>query len=243
MSVVKESSNLLLLLNQDIYAAKALELLLPCISGHKVKIILSQKVGKVDDLPPEILALKKIENDGAKEKFLHLAKQLSAEIFSYENINSAESLQEITNFHPDLMISIRFGQILKTPLINIPKLGVINLHSGILPNYRGVMATFWTIISGKKEIGTTLHYIRDAGIDTGDIISFSRMKVDFDSSLLQNISNLYEAGCTNIAEFLEKIERGEKIETTTQNKIGVGQYFSYPKQEDVRNFLQIMRLF
>jgi methionyl-tRNA formyltransferase len=227
----------------QVFAAKALEFLTPSLQQHKIKIILSQKVGKVDDLPPEILALKKIENDGAKEKFLHLAQRLNAEIFYYENVNSEASLQEIKGFNSDLIISIRFGQIFKQPLIDLPKLGVINLHSALLPRYRGIMGTFFTILHGEKKIGTTLHYIDNAGIDTGPIIASSFTEVDYNSSLLKNIGNIYEAGCANVAACLEKIARGEKIETISQNELGVGGYFSYPKAEDVKKFLRIMPLF
>jgi hypothetical protein len=56
--------NLLLFLNSDTHSTTALSLLLPTLKNHKIKIILSQKVGNVDDLPRELIAMKKVEQDG-----------------------------------------------------------------------------------------------------------------------------------------------------------------------------------
>jgi methionyl-tRNA formyltransferase len=234
---------ILLFLNEDIHAATGLNLLVTTLKNYDVKIILSKKVGNVDSLPDELKQMKKREQEGVAEVFVKLAAELRAEIFSYDNVNSEMALADFKNFAPDLAVSIRFGQIFKQPLINISRLGVINLHSGILPNYRGVLATFWAILNGDKEIGATLHFISDAKIDEGEVIGFSKVAVDFERSLISNINNVYEGGCALIAAAMEKIFRGEKIETTKQSELGAGQYFSYPKAEDVRKFLEVMRLY
>ena len=234
--------NLLLFLNSDIHSASALQLLSPHLQNHKIKIILSQKVGNVDALAPELLEMKRIEQLGAPEKFLELAGRLNAEIVSFSNVNSSEAVEEFLAFSPDLIISIRFGQIFKPSLIATSRLGVLNLHSGILPNYRGVLASFWAILSGEKNLGTTLHFVRDAGIDTGDIVGFSRTEIDWNLSLVENINNLYQDGCALISQALTKISAGEKIATLDQKTLGVGQYFSYPQKEDVAKFLKTMRL-
>jgi methionyl-tRNA formyltransferase len=230
---------ILFFLNEDIHAATALNLLLPILKNYEVKIILSKKVGRVDDLVSELQDLRKFEREGVVEVFVKLAAELRAEIFSYENVNSEIALNDFRDFAPDLAVSIRFGQIFKQALINIPRLGVINLHSGILPNYRGVLATFWAVLNGDREIGTTLHFISDAKIDEGEVIGISRMKVDFAKPLVSNITNLYEGGCLLISEVIGKISRGEKIATIKQ---GEGKYFSYPTAEDVKKFLEIMPL-
>jgi methionyl-tRNA formyltransferase len=235
--------NLLLFLNSDTHSATALSLLLPTLKNHKIKIILSQKVGNVDDLPRELIAMKKVEQDGILPLFAQLAANLNAEIVSYENVNFEIALQDFRKFSPDLIISIRFGQIFKQALINIPRYGVINLHSGILPNYRGILASFWAILNGEKKIGTTLHFISDSGIDSGDIIGFSESEIDWNSSLSSNINKLYEGGCALLSRNIEKISAGEKIVAKKQSEFAAGRYFSYPKSEDVKKFLQWMPLF
>lgn len=234
--------NLLLFLNSDTHSATALSLLLPTLKNHKIKIILSQKVGNVDDLPRELVEMKKIEQGGVAPLFAQLAADLNSEILNYENVNSEIALRDFQKFSPDLIISIRFGQIFKQALINIPRHGVLNLHSGILPNYRGILATFWAILNGEKKIGTTLHFITDAGIDTGDVIGFFESEIDWNSSLFSNINKLYEGGCALLSRNIKKISAGEKIAVKKQPELGAGKYFSYPRSEDVKKFLQLMPL-
>ena len=191
---------IILFLNNDIHSATSLNLLLPTLKNHELKIILSKKVGNTDNLPAQLIEMKSHEQFEIAEKF-------QIKTHSYKNVNSPEALNDFLEFAPDLIISIRFGQIFKQTLINIPKLGVLNLHSGILPNYRGVMASFWAVLNGEKKLGTTLHYINDATIDTGEIIEFSKTNIDWNSSLLLNINNLYQDGCDLILQALGKISK------------------------------------
>jgi len=234
---------ILLFLNEDIHAATALRLLFSTLQNHEVKIILSKKVGRVDDLASELQELRCVEKENVADIFVKLAAQLNAEIVSYENVNSEIALADFRDFDPDLAISIRFGQIFKAALIAIPQHGVINLHSGILPNYRGVLPTLRAILNGDKEIGMTLHFITDAKIDEGEVIDFYRVDVDFKRSLFFNINKLYEGASQLVYDVMEKIIRNEEIETTRQSEIGEGQYFSYPKKDEVEKFLQVMPLF
>lgn len=230
---------ILLFLNQDIHAKKALEILEETLQKHETKLILSNQVGKTQSLTEELVELKKIEQEKTKIFFV----KTKFHTFQHNNINSEEALAELRNFAPDLAISIRFGQIFKQDLINIPKFGVLNLHSGILPNYRGVMASFWAILNGEKKLGTTLHYIQNNGIDNGDVIDFSYSEIDWDKTFIENVNNLYDDGCEMIIKTLEKIEKGEKIKTIKQKDLGDGNYFSYPQEEDVKQFTKLMRLF
>ena len=225
-----------LFLNSDIHCAKALELLGDYLNNHQVKIILSQKVGKVDALPSELVEVQKLEKCDIQKKF-------SYQFSSYKKINSDYALEDLRKFSPDVMISIRFGQIFKNPdLINLAPFGILNLHSGILPNYRGIMASFWAILSGDKTLGTTLHYITDSGIDTGGIIGFSKSEIDWNLPLVKNINNIYRGGCDLILQTLDKIFAGEKINVTDQKTLHAGNYFSYPKSDEIKRFLDKMPL-
>ncbi len=234
---------ILLFLNSDIHSAKALEILAPELKKHEVKIILSQNVGKSSDLPSEIIEMKRLEKVGAEELLQNLAQNLSSKIIGFDDVNAPSSVDELAKFLPDLAISIRFGQIFKSEIIGLPRFGVLNLHSGILPNYRGVMASFWAILNGEKKLGTTLHYVRDSGIDTGDIVGFFEKEIDWNCSLISNINQLYYGGCELVLDALQKVSMCEKIQTIDQKTLGVGSYFSYPKKSDVVGFLKLMKMF
>jgi methionyl-tRNA formyltransferase len=235
--------NLLFLLNNDIHSALALQLLVPELKKHQVKIFLSEKVGNTNNLPEALRQLKELETKDVAEKFQELSRELNSEISFISRINAPERINKIRAFAPDLIIAIRFGEILKSEVIALPKFGVINLHSGILPNYRGIMATFWVILNGDKEIGTTLHYIEDAAIDRGAIIKISKSAVNFKESFVKNVANLYSQGCKDIAEFLQNLADGKKIVVIPKENLVKGTYYSYPSAADLNNFQKILTLF
>lgn len=233
---------ILLLLNSDIYCIKALQLLLPSLKNHEVSVLLSRKVGNLKEVPLELLRIKEVEGFAVEEN-LQKIRQNFGGIFEFvDDVNSKFAVEKIREIAPQLIISIRFGQILRHAVIEIPQFGVVNLHSGILPAFRGVMASLWAILRGEKEIGTTLHYIEDATIDTGRVIAISRRSVDFSASLVENILALYEVGCGDIIEFLAKVEKGEEIKFLQQENLGASNYYSYPSREDLEECAKVIRL-
>ena len=76
---------------------------------------------------------------------------------------------ELAALEPELGLSISYNQILRRPVLDLPRLGVVNFHAGMLPRYRGRNVINWAIINGEEEIGITAHQV-DEGIDTGAII-------------------------------------------------------------------------
>lgn len=152
----------------------------------------------------------------------------------FERPNASEGLASLRDLAPDLIISIRYRRILHEDAIAIPPLGVINLHSGILPDYRGVMATFWAMLDGRAEIGTTLHRITDRGIDTGTVIDINRQPAAYDRSYLSNVLSLYPAGCRSVVLAVQKLSAGEALEERRQP--AAGRYFSAPDENSVRRF-------
>jgi len=78
-------------------------------------------------------------------------------------------ISEVERIAPDLIICAFYPRIFPQRLIKIPPLGCINVHPGLLPEYRGRFGIPWHILNNEKEIGITIHYL-DEGIDTGDIL-------------------------------------------------------------------------
>jgi methionyl-tRNA formyltransferase len=149
--------------------------------------------------------------------------------------NTRDGLLELSAMNPDLIVSIRYRQILKSAAIAIPQQGVLNLHSGVLPDYRGVMATFWAMLAGEKETGTTLHRIVDAGIDTGPVLSIQRQALRPDWSYLANVLSLYDAGCAAMLAAMATIESGIEPASSIQ-PANTGAYFSAPEVTDLNRF-------
>lgn len=148
--------------------------------------------------------------------------------------NTADGLTALERLAPDLVVSIRYRRILRGAAIAIPRLGVLNLHSGVLPDYKGVMATFWAMLHGETMIGATLHRIIDSGIDTGPVIGTSRIPVGYGSSYLANVLRLYGPGCALVAAALQAFAAGREPAATPQEP--GGRYFSTPRADDIEAF-------
>jgi len=161
---------------------------------------------------------------GLEHMLVQPAQELNA-------INEPEGLALIAARRPDLLLSIRYGTILKDAVLAIPRIGVLNLHSGLLPAYKGVMATFRALLNGDSEIGTTLHWIEDSSIDTGRIIATTTMPVVPGKSYLAHVLALYEGGCDLLVDAVGRLERGEELASRPQG--GGGNYFSFPDQAEL----------
>jgi len=243
-----------ILANRDIAACSALNRLWPSLLvEHDVQLILSSSVGGSGDKRPEKLRELKIveqvyindflfpllrslpsERRGAWLDFDLLALQSGRPLWIMNRINEPEQRNQLAGFAPDLILSIRYGVILKKDVIAMPRLGVINLHSGVLPAYRGVMASFWALHNGESEIGTTLHTIDDASIDTGRVLARSSLSVQHGKSYLWHVLALYEAGCANVLTTIESLTAGNELHGEAQ---GDGEnYYSFPDQSAIDEF-------
>ena len=169
------------------------------------------------------------------DSFDALAKKTNHPIELLAKPNSKLGLAQVNDYAPDLIISIRFRKYLKETLIAIPKHGVINLHSGRLPEYRGAMATFWSMLNGEKEIGSVVHYISDSGVDTGDIISSSIINCDNSKTYLKNVLALYPSGSKGIVGAVHEIALGKNLNAFQQPIEGT--YYSFPTELNRERFL------
>ena len=105
----------------------------------------------------------------------------AAQSFGYDviqpvSIKDKDFFDTIVRLKPDLFIVVAYGHILPRNILAIPKTGVINLHASLLPKYRGSAPIQWAIINGEKETGVTT-MLMDEGMDTGDILLSSKVKI------------------------------------------------------------------
>jgi methionyl-tRNA formyltransferase len=86
-----------------------------------------------------------------------------------ERIRRPEQIEALRQLAPDLMVVVGYGQIIPQTIIDLPPLGVLNVHASLLPKYRGAAPIQWAIANGESETGVTIMRI-DAGLDTGDML-------------------------------------------------------------------------
>tara|TARA_B100000963_G_C22514220_1_gene619850 strand:- start:336 stop:1103 length:768 start_codon:yes stop_codon:yes gene_type:complete len=157
------------------------------------------------------------------------------------NINSPKSINLIKSYNADLLVSIAGNQIFKTKLINSAKFGIINLHSALLPKYRGLMPSFWVLKNNEKETGVSVFFV-DEGIDSGRIIT--QKKVDIENKSQKDlIWELKFLGADCIVESCLKIKKYGFKTKTFDNNDNEMTYFSRPKRSDVIEFLKLNKKF
>jgi methionyl-tRNA formyltransferase len=97
------------------------------------------------------------------------AFQLHLKVFQPEKIGAASSVAQLRYLNPDLIVVAAYGQILPKTILDLPKYGCLNLHTSMLPKYRGASPIHSAIAAGEKESGVTIMWM-DEGLDTGDIL-------------------------------------------------------------------------
>lgn len=258
---------LIIFTNRDLASNLFLNHLLPHVASNVIQIFLSDKVGKkTTTAPPKALQeLKFLEQtlpndilfplldaqnrdftDGTSRLFREggklwtfneLSQKYNIPIDSLNDVRSEESLSKIAALEPDLVLSVRYGKIFGSAFLKIPKLGTINLHSGKLPQYRGVLPTFRALMNGDKTLFPTLHFIEDGTIDTGGIIGFSEVAVEQDKSLLWHILQLYPQSISLVVSTIQQIAKGEKPLADVQDATDAA-YFTFPTEEEIALFLE-----
>jgi methionyl-tRNA formyltransferase len=99
-----------------------------------------------------------------------LAEKYHLPVSQPERMKDWEVIDYFRNISPDLVVVSAFGQILSREILEIPKMGCINVHPSLLPKFRGAAPMNWTIIRGEVKTGVTI-MLMDEGLDTGDILT------------------------------------------------------------------------
>lgn len=132
------------------------------------------------------------------------AKKKNIPTFNILNPNSKLFLEEIKKLKPDVIIS-QSQSILKKEILEIPKIGVINRHNGLLPKNRGRLTPFWVLFKSEKETGVSIHFV-DERLDSGKIIVQKKFKIDSKDSFNDIVRKNYEIAPDAMIEALNLLE-------------------------------------
>lgn len=130
----------------------------------------------------------------------------------FQPIKIKNDYEKLTEKKIDLIVTCAYGQIIPKEVLNLPKYGCVNVHASILPKYRGSAPIQWAIINGDKETGVTIMYM-DEGMDTGDIISISKMAITSDDNVGTMHDKLSILGAQSLEKELKSIFDGSAIRT------------------------------
>ena len=165
----------------------------------------------------------------------HLLKRKKIPIIDLVgSINSTNNLEIIKQHQPDLLISILGNQIFKKPLLDLAPNGCINLHTALLPKYRGLMPSFWVLKNNETHTGVSVFFV-DEGIDSGPIIVQDRIEI---GSMTQEelIIKSKKQGMDCILKAIRYIMEGEVLLKPNQDELS--SYYSFPTKKDVEEFVK-----
>jgi len=136
-----------------------------------------------------------------------LALEENLPVFQPAKIRAPEAEEQLRALQPDAIVIIAYGQIIPARLLNIPRLGWINLHASLLPKYRGAAPINWAIAQGETRSGNTTMRI-DAGMDTGEMLLQQELKIGAEETTPEFAARLAEAGAQLMSETLRGIAEG-----------------------------------
>ena len=166
-------------------------------AGHEVVLVVTQpdkpkgRSGKLQVSDVKALALEK-----------------NLPVFQPDKIRSEESVAFLKNVVADIYVVAAFGQILSQEILDMPRLGCVNIHASLLPEYRGAAPIQQAIIDGKEVSGVTIMQMA-AGMDTGDILLQRQIPISEDETGGGLFDKLSDLGGDLIVEALPMLERGE----------------------------------
>ena len=130
------------------------------------------------------------------------------EVIQPKRMKDKEVIDKIKEVNPDLIVVVAYGKILPKEIIDIPKYGIINVHSSLLPKYRGASPIHSAILNGDKESGVSIMYIEE-GLDSGDVILKETCEITEDDTLGTLHDRLKELGAIGLEKALKLIEAEE----------------------------------
>ena len=133
-------------------------------------------------------------------------------VLQFERIRRKEGREALTALQPDLFVTAAFGQILSKAVLDIPRLGTINVHASLLPQYRGSATINWCIVSGEKKAGVTT-MMTNEGIDTGDMLLRDEVEIGENETAEELTERLSSLGAQTLLRTLRALEEGTLVRT------------------------------
>ena len=128
-------------------------------------------------------------------------------VFQPESCRDEAVLGELRALEPDVIVVAAYGKLLPQALLDIPKTAIINVHSSLLPQYRGAAPINWAVLNGDEETGVTIQYMASE-LDAGDILLAKKTAIDPQEDAGQLYDRLAELGGEAASEALALLERG-----------------------------------
>lgn len=160
-----------------------------------------------------------------------MALSLGLEVIQPTSMGDPEFVERLERIRPDYLVVIAYGRILPRRLLDLPRMGAVNIHASLLPKYRGPAPIQRAVINGEKETGVTA-MLMAAGLDTGDILLAERTAIEPDDTSGTLHDRLSRVGAEVLLRALEEFGAG-RIRPAPQDH-ALATYAPLLKKEDGR---------
>ena len=134
------------------------------------------------------------------------------EVYQPLKMRDGEALSIVEKLAPELIVVAAYGKILPEDILNFPQYGSINVHSSLLPKYRGAAPINWAILDGETETGVSIMYMAKE-LDAGDVILQKTTPIDPREDALTLTMRLAELGAEALSETVEALKNGTAVRT------------------------------
>lgn len=173
-----------------------------------------------------ITALPKLMGRGPVFRRLRtIARRHGLPFHRTEDVMSADTMDFIRAQRPDLVVTL-FHQIVRQGLIDVPRLGVVNIHPGLIPDFRGIQPYFWELSEGCGRAGATMHFIEDESVDSGGILAQTSFDVPPGISVQRNYYLTCQAAGRLLPRVIAALEDGTLTATPQDGEAGA--YWRWP---------------
>ncbi len=162
-----------------------------------------------------------------------LAVAAGIPVLPTQSVNQPEYLKRARAIAPDVIVSVAAPEVFKAQLLELPPLGCINIHSGRLPAYRGMLPTFWQMLRGEQAVTITVHRMAEK-LDAGDVLATQTFAIRSSDSLDRVIKETKCEAARLVVGVLRDLREGKAEPRSLATE--QSEYFSFPKREDVRAF-------
>jgi methionyl-tRNA formyltransferase len=162
-----------------------------------------------------------------------LASERGIPMYPTDSVNAPEYLEQVRALAPDVIVSVAAPEIFRKGILAIPRLRCINIHSGRLPVYRGMMPTFWQMMRGESSVTVTVHEMAEK-LDAGGVLGTATIPIEPRDSLDRVITITKEEGARLLIDVLQRI-RLNQAAAAPMDMRGAS-YFSFPRREHVLEF-------
>lgn len=144
------------------------------------------------------------------------------------DVNDPEAVRTYEEWNPEIGVMAGYSQILGSDVLGVPDRGILNLHGGKLPEYRGASTLNWMIINGESTGGITVLFAEEC-IDTGDVVGQARFPIEPDDTIVDVVEKTDELFPGLLVEALERLETGDADPTPQSIQEGAHYHSRFPR--------------